>query len=586
MKKFTITLLAMCIAIFSFGQILSGKKGHNPEFTSKAPVFTASHGLNQPAGKVIWTASSQAKVNYLTENFDGTWLPASWTQVTTLTAKSWQQGNPSGSPFSTIDPTNVSSAICPYSLPGEVQNEWVKSPSITGTSAAAVLTLKFWAGFSYDYLPAGGQGNPGATLQCKISTDGGSNWTLLWDANNTPSFSGWVWREITIDLTSYKSAPFMLAWQVSGADGDLMGLDNIVVSEPSATDVSISKISAPVSSCSGLTSSEDVVVKINNYGSASATGFPVSYSINNGTPVTITYASTIAAGDSATYTFTGANAANLSADGNYLITAYTAASGDGDVSNDTAMTAVFSGADAVPVNMGFEASDIFLGWSVLDANADGSSWSVYNSASYAHSGTNFAAYDYSSANAADDWFFTKCISLSTGKDYRLQFYYRARSETYPEALNVNIGASNDAASMTTQLVDKPTISDTTYQLSSTIFTVSSTGNYYIGFHAKSDADMWSLLLDDISIEDVTGIAQNAVVSQFNVYPNPASDILNIESNFNITSVRIMNCFGQIVIDQALAVKKATINISGLSEGLYFVEVNGVNEKFTSKIAVK
>lgn len=247
MKKITLFLMAFCIAIVGYCQVNIGKTYLNKVFPSKAQlngektqVITNSPVIGNPTGEVYWS-NSPAKATYTTENFDGTWLTTGWTQTIVLTTKTWFQGNPSSNNFSTVDPSNVYSAICPYSLAGETQNEWLKSPSITGTSGATTLMLKFWAGFSYNWLPAGGQGNPGATLQCKISTNGGSTWTTLWDANNTPSFTGWVWREISVDLTSYKSAPFMLAWVVTGADGDLMGLDNISIADPVANDIRANK---------------------------------------------------------------------------------------------------------------------------------------------------------------------------------------------------------------------------------------------------------------------------------------------------------------------------------------------------------
>ncbi|HOY32346.1 MAG TPA: choice-of-anchor J domain-containing protein [Bacteroidales bacterium] len=509
---------------------LTAKTSPGTAFITKAPKASMVAQGAQPLGKVFWK-SSGAKVNYLTQGFEGTWLPSGWAQTIVITTKTWVQDS---TDFYTIDPASVLSAICPYSLPGETQNEWLKTPSITGTSGASSLVLKFWAGYSYTYLPAGGGGNPGATLQCKISTDGGSTWTLLWDANNTPSFSGWVWREISLDISAYKSTPFMLAWQVSGADGDLMALDNISVAEPLAVDAGVAEITSPVSSCSALSSSENVVVKIKNYGTSAISGFPVSYRINYGTPVTVTYTSSIAGGDSATYTFTGANAANLSAPGNYLIEAYTAVSGDANLANDTAAAYLFSGADNVPMTMGFENTDNLLGWTLLDANSDGYFWQIFSGATYAHTGTNFAGYHWNSSSAADDWLFSKCLNLNAGQTYNLQFYYRAMDASYPEAMNVNIGTTNDAAGMTTQLVDLPSISNVTYQASLTSFSVPATGTYYLGFHCKSAADMYYLLLDDISV--TSGPVPDGGVAQITA---PASSCTPLSAAENIV-VKIKN----------------------------------------------
>jgi hypothetical protein len=509
MKKFTLFIMAISIAIVSFGQKHSTKTYANPAFSSKAQMISSIPNQINPSGigKVFWTPSSGAKINYLTQNFDGTWLPTAWTQTTYNASYTWLQGNFTGIEFSNIDPTSVYSAACDWSPAGSTQNEWLKSTSITGTSTASSLFVKFWAGFNYSYLPVGGLGNPGSTLQCKISTNGGSTWTTLWDANNTPSFTGWEWQEISCNITAYKNAPFLLAWVITGSDGDGITLDNVMVYEPASNDAGVTKIMAPISSCSNLGSAENVTVQIKNFGTAAISGVPVSYKINNNAPVTATYSGSILPGDTVDYTF--ASSANLSVPGNYVITAYTGLTGDGVLSNDTTIAYLYSGSATIPFSMGFETTDNLTGWSLTDANADGYTWGIYTGASYAHTGSGFAIYQYNSTSAANDWLFTKCINLTSGTSYQLKFYYRAMNVLYPEALNVNIGQTTLVSGMTTQLVDLPNISDTNYQQSTTVFTVPSSGTYFIGFHCKSAADMYNLFIDDIT---VTVPAVNPVAS--------------------------------------------------------------------------
>ena len=579
MKKIYVLLLISLVTFWSFGQ--NTKMDAKNTNTSK----TTLHGkktLGEVKLPVMAYTPNQSKVSYLTQNFDGTWLPTGWTQTVVITTKTWQRANPTSTPFTTIDPTNVYSAICPYSLQTQTQNEWLKSPSVTGTSSASALQLKFWAGYSYDYLPAGGQGVPGATLICKISTNGGTSWTTLWDANNTPAFTGWVWRQITVDISSYKSAPFMIAWQVSGADGDLMALDNIAIEEPPTNDAGITEITAPVSSCSTLTSAENVTVTVKNYGAATISNFPISYKINNGAPVTATYTGSITSGSTATYTFTGANAANLSTPGNYIIKAYTSLTGDAVLTNDTASTELYSGAATVPYFMGFENNESLEGWMYSDVNADSFSWSIYSQAKYAHTGLGFSGYLYNSdgTTAADDWLFTKCINLVSGASYQLKFFYRAMANTYAEAMNVNIGTTNTVAGMTTQLVDLPSITDTTYPSSITTFTVPTSGNYYLGFHVKSAANMYALLIDDISIDIVTDVA-SVENNEVNVYPNPARNVINIDGA-NISAVEMYNLVGEKVLS---AFNKNTIDVSSLDKGIYFVKIKQGENIFTKKISI-
>ncbi len=585
MKKFTLFFLAFSIAVISFGQSQIGKTNPNAAFTSKAQMSSEIPNFSQTAGKVFWS-SSPAKVSYMTQNFDGTWLPTSWTQTILLTTQTWQQGNPSSNAFTTIDPTNVASAICPYSLSTTaIQNEWLKSPSITGTASATSLALKFWAGFSYNWLPGHGGSTVGANLQCKISTNGGSTWTVIWDALSYPSFTGWVWREVTVDISAYKSAPFILGWNVTGADGDLMGLDNISVAEPAAIDGGVTAITAPVSSCTPLSATENIVVSIKNNGTSALTGFPVSYKINNNAPVTVTYTASIAAGATATYTFTGANAANLSVAGNYRIKAYTGITGDVTYNNDTATVYIYSGPASVPFAMGFEATDNLTGWTLLNVNADASVWGIYTGAKYSHTGTGFAAYEFSTTAAADDWLFTKCLGLLSGNSYQLKFYYRPFATIYPEAMNVNIGTAATVAGMTTQLVDLPNITDTTYPASTTIFTVPSSGNYYIGFHAKSAMDQAYLMIDDVTVDLVTSVAENNNAHDISIYPNPAINMVTVISPEKVAHLKVLNLLGNVIYEEDPMQNIIQLNTTSYSKGIYFVVVNTEKQNFTRKIQI-
>ncbi|MEI6853584.1 MAG: choice-of-anchor J domain-containing protein, partial [Bacteroidota bacterium] len=410
---------------------------------------------------------------------------------------------------------------------------------------------------------------------------------VLWDALSIPSFTGWVWREVSVDISSYKSAPFILAWTCTGADGDLMGIDNISVAEPAAIDGGVTAITAPLSSCTTLSSAENVVVTIKNNGTAALTGFPVSYKINNNTPVTVTYSSSIAAGATATYTFTGANAANFSVPGNYKIKAYTGVTGDVVHTNDTATVYMYSGAATIPFAMGFEATDNLTGWTLTDVNADGFYWGIYTGAKYSHTGTGFAAYPYNTngTTAADDWLFTKCLNLLSGNSYQLKFYYRALQNTFPEAMNVNIGAANTVAGMTTQLVDLPSISDTTYPSSTTIFTVPSSGNYYIGFHCKSAADMAYLILDDVTVDMVTGVSSNENPQDISIYPNPASTMVTVIAPEKITHLKVLDLLGNVVHEEDGLQNIVTLNTSAYCKGIYFVVVTTEKQTFTRKIQI-
>lgn len=84
------------------------------------------------------------------------------------------------------------------------------------------------------------------------------------------------------------------------------------------------------------------------------------------------------------------------------------------------------------------------------------------------------------------------------------------------------------------------------------------------------------LIDDstgiVKVYDLTSIlsSKDLVLSNFTIYPNPATDKVNIQLNENLQleKVNIYNTLGQLI----KTVKTATISVADLAKGNYFLEV--------------
>jgi minor extracellular serine protease Vpr len=186
-------------------------------FTGSTPNNTYGHGKldaynafsNTPGGGGGGTQT------ILQEGFDGTFLPANWSQQVTNVSNTWIQSNPSSINFNTIDPSSQFSALCPWVAAN--QNEWLVSPAFNLGSGDA--SLEFYAGYSTEWLSS-------ATIKLHISTDGGTNWTQIWTAENDGQT--WGWRKKTINLNSFSNQQNLkLGWQYIGNDGDLAALDGV-----------------------------------------------------------------------------------------------------------------------------------------------------------------------------------------------------------------------------------------------------------------------------------------------------------------------------------------------------------------------
>ena len=90
----------------------------------------------------------------------------------------------------------------------------------------------------------------------------------------------------------------------------------------------------------------------------------------------------------------------------------------------------------------------------------------------------------------------------------------------------------------------------------------------------------------VRVFDISGIlsSDTFVLENFKIYPNPATDILNIEleNSLVLEKVLIYNTTGQLVKETS----EKTINVSGFAKGIYNVQVLTNHGKATKKVIVK
>ncbi|GAB4422188.1 MAG: hypothetical protein OHK0039_38040 [Bacteroidia bacterium] len=148
------------------------------------------------------------------------------------------------------------------------------------------------------------------------------------------------WRSDTVDLAPYVGSIIQLCVRgVIGADGNGstflgdLAIDELIVKELVAQDVTIEAFEGPQSGC-GLGTSEQVRIRLRNNGTQAASGITLRYRIGSGAfTAPETLPGTLAAGDTALYTF--AATADLSTIGSYTIEAVASLGGDLVPGNDT-----------------------------------------------------------------------------------------------------------------------------------------------------------------------------------------------------------------------------------------------------------
>jgi hypothetical protein len=111
------------------------------------------------------------------------------------------------------------------------------------------------------------------------------------------------------------------------------------------------------------------------------------------------------------------------------------------------------------------------------------------------------------------------------------------------------------------------------------------------FSALPTADV-TLYLDNIYFsKPESNTVKEEIFSTFNVYPNPATDVINIDLSAKsgiIHSFQITNISGQTVASQEVnsPVVSQAVNITNLTAGVYFIKVNAEQGVFTQRVIVK
>ena len=95
-----------------------------------------------------------------------------------------------------------------------------------------------------------------------------------------------------------------------------------------------------------------------------------------------------------------------------------------------------------------------------------------------------------------------------------------------------------------------------------------------GFYQVMVTDSYGCSSISTTLNVNVGIVENAAEIGISIYPNPASSSITIESiNSNENAIAMFyNMQGQLLLSQSLQQLKSEIDISGFSQGMYFIKV--------------
>jgi hypothetical protein len=430
------------------------------------------------------------------------------------------------------------------------------SPNL-GNLSTGTYRLKFHAEGAYD------------SSNIQIGTlDGNSNtanFSVMEDVDITGSYA-----EYTVDFSSYSGTDTFIGMRLNGGVDSPVMLDNIIWEvAPTCADVT------DVSVTGVTTTTADVSWASNG----SETNWQVAYG-----PASVTDPATLTPSSMLTSTNTQLTGLDDATSYNVWVRSVCAAGTDNGAWIGPITFATQCLSTDVPYTQDFESvtEPNLPGCSALQNVGTGNDWEVVDDPGYGFN-SNTLEYPWDGDNAANVWFFTQGINLTGGTEYSISYRYGNDSDgDYTENLKIMYGQSPDADGMTLDIADHPEISGASDQTNMVTFTPPTTGVYYFGFNAYSEADQDHLFVDDIVIDIALSI-NNPDNNVFSYYPNPVNDVLNLSSSQNMSDVAVYNLLGQKVLENSINANSAKVDMSGLSAGSYLVKVTADSQTKTIKV---
>ena len=101
-----------------------------------------------------------------------------------------------------------------------------------------------------------------------------------------------------------------------------------------------------------------------------------------------------------------------------------------------------------------------------------------------------------------------------------------------------------------------------------------------GYNEAGEVLTYSWFVDDVKVmaTDTIPDAVDEMALQTSIYPNPVDQIMTLQSANEIRHICIYNILGVEVKEIAINDKKAFIDLSGLTSGMYMIEILSDNQQ--------
>jgi hypothetical protein len=279
-----------------------------------------------------------------------------------------------------------------------------------------------------------------------------------------------------------------------------------------------------------------------------------------------------------------------------------------DAGFDFEVTFMAPGCSSTALNEDWtNSASYYFCWSRIDADEDGEGWGLYNTFNFGGENANPDAAVGIAASANDvnnDFLISSGVNLTAGSEYSLKVKYNAINFTDDNGeVAVEANESFEAVVLTYDETSGFSVLDVIGEESgitqagddqfslideattgSYSFTPEENGEYYFAIRSTSEAGGTLLFVYSIALDGLAGV-DSQLASNFKVYPNPTSNVVNVNSaNALVNAVNFTDLNGRIVKSAKFnGAADAQVNISDLASGVYMMNISSDKGTTVKKI---
>jgi len=277
-KIYLFTIILLISFLLFTNSVISSYITRETEITSNKINFSETSKIyqNDRQNRIKQKPKTEFGIldsSILTQDFeDETMPPPGWIQDIYNVNYTWEIDD--SSPYEGNFHTS-----CFYDPYLNYQDEWLITPSLDFSGYTTGIFLSFWWMMSYYW---GVYPYDNYDLNIKISTNGGTTWTQIWNEDTIGIFEDWIWYEAffgePIDLSAYAGETHvMIGFQYEGTGGAQLCLDYIKIFARPAHDVGINYINYPTGT--QIAGSLKPNITVCNYGTNNEIDIPVNLKI-------------------------------------------------------------------------------------------------------------------------------------------------------------------------------------------------------------------------------------------------------------------------------------------------------------------